>query len=279
MRPYNKADPIEERNPIQTMRPSRVKERWAEGKLAFCTQVHSTDPFVCELVSSLGFDCIWIDMEHHATSVESASQMMRAARTGPADIMARPSKGEFMRMSRMLEAGAQGILYPRCDDAREAAEVVRWCKFAPEGERGVDGSNPDNTYNSQKLADYSRAANANTFIAIQIESPGAVSNARAIANVSGVDMLFFGPADYSVLTGVPGEFEHPNVIQAAEEVCRASLAAGKHFGTLCKSPGAVPKFLSMGATFLAYASDVNVLRGAYENIRQDFTKLGFGFED
>ena len=73
----------------------------------------------------MGFDGIWLDLEHHAHSVETANQLMRAARVGGADIVARPAKGEFMRMGRLLEAGAQAIMYPRCDDPEEAAEVVR----------------------------------------------------------------------------------------------------------------------------------------------------------
>ena len=90
----------------------------------------------------MGFDGIWMDMEHHGYSVETATTLMRAARVGTADIMARPAKGEFMRMGRMLEAGAQGIMYPRCDDAAEARQVVTWSKFAPLGRRGLRRRQP-----------------------------------------------------------------------------------------------------------------------------------------
>jgi len=231
------------------------------------------------MVSLMGFDCIWIDMEHHPTSLETAGQMMRAARVGAADVMARPGKGEFMRMARMLEAGATGIMYPRCDDAAEAAEVVRWAKFAPLGERGFDGSNPDNPYGSMPMARYVQEANEQTFLAIQIESPAAVQQARAIAEVEGVDMLFFGPGDFSVLSGVPGQFEHEKVVRAVEEVCKAALAAGKRFGTLCLSPEMDRRALEMGATFLAHASDMTLLRRAYEDLQQRFGPLGFEFDN
>ena len=58
-----------------------------------------------------------------------------------------------MRLGRLLEAGAKGIMYPRCDDAKEAREVVRWSKFAPLGERGFDGANPDQPYCSMPNID------------------------------------------------------------------------------------------------------------------------------
>mgnify|MGYP002624222174 CR=1 FL=1 len=125
------------------MRTSVVKSKLARDEPAFIITLHLTDPVVYELASQMGFDGIWMDLEHHAVSLETAAALMRAARVGVSDIVARPAKGEFARISRMLESGAQGIIYPRCSDAAEAAEVVAWAKFAPIGNRGFDGSNAD----------------------------------------------------------------------------------------------------------------------------------------
>ncbi len=105
------------------MRFSRVKAKLRKGEPVLITCCHFIDPSVYELVSLMGFDGIWLDLEHHATSVETAATLMRAARVGASDIIARPAKGEYMRMGRILEAGAQGIMYPRCESAEEAAEA------------------------------------------------------------------------------------------------------------------------------------------------------------
>src|SRR5215467_2873320 len=102
------------------MRPSRIKAKLRRNEPALITTLHLTDPSLYEMTSLLGFDGIWMDLEHHGYSVETALTLMRAARVGVSDILARPAKGEFMRIGRMLEAGAQGILYPRCDNAAEA---------------------------------------------------------------------------------------------------------------------------------------------------------------
>ncbi len=260
------------------MRTSRVKQRWKEGCPAFCTMVHLTDPAAAELAGSLGFDCLWIDLEHHGTSLETAANMMRAARIGGSDVMARPGKGEFMRMGRMLEIGAQGILYPRCDDAAEARQVVRWAKFAPLGERGFDSSNADNRYGQLPPVEYVRQANANTWIAVQIESPEAASNARAIADVQGVDQLFLGPADYSVITGIPGQFRHPSIIKAAEQIAAAARSAGKHFGTLCFDTEHIRQMIDLGADFIAYRSDISILRRGLHALRDQVADLGFAID-
>ena len=258
------------------MHLSRVKARWADGQPAFCVGNHLTDPSVAEMIAALDFDCIWIDLEHHGTSVETLSAMCRGARAGGAsDVMARPGKGEFMRMSRLLEVGATGILYPRCDDAEEARHVVRWTKYAPLGERGFDGSNADNRFGlGGAPAEYTAAANEQTWVAVQVESPEAAENARSMAEVPGVDMLFFGPADYSILTGVPGRlFDEPGVLAAAERVCRDTLAAGKQFGTLVFSDDQARRFLDLGARFIAHGFDFSMLRRALVDLRQRFSRL------
>ena len=72
-----------------------------------CIQYLILDASLYEMTSRMGFDGIWLDMEHHGHSLETAAQMMRAARVGVADIVARPAKREFQRMQRMLEVGAQ----------------------------------------------------------------------------------------------------------------------------------------------------------------------------
>ena len=136
------------------MRKSIVKEKLRRKEAVIGVALHLTDPSVYEMTSLAGFDYIWMDLEHHAYSVETASNLMRAARVGTSDIMARPAKGEFMRIGRLLESGAHGILYPRCDNADEAREVVRWSKFGPLGTRGFDGANGDMPYCSMDMAEY-----------------------------------------------------------------------------------------------------------------------------
>src|SRR5262245_5612721 len=121
------------------MRRSRIKAKLARNEPVLVTAIHFSDAAIHEMTSLMGFDGIWLDLEHHAHSLEAATHYIRAARVGVSDVIARPAKGEFMRMARLLEAGAKGIMYPRCSDAAEVKEVVRWAKFAPLGERGVDG--------------------------------------------------------------------------------------------------------------------------------------------
>jgi 4-hydroxy-2-oxoheptanedioate aldolase len=260
------------------MRESRVKKRWAQGKPVLATIAHFSDPASAELIGLLGFDCLWIDLEHQPLGMSQAADMMRAARVSDMDVMARPAKGEFMRMARLLEAGASLIMYPRCESAEEAREMVRWGKFAPLGERGFYSASPDNPYSTMPIKDYVRQANVQTVLMAQIESPNAVKNARAIAEVDGIDMLFFGPGDFSVLSGVPGEFRSPVVEEAVKETCRHALAAGKRFGTLVPDLESARNMLDIGATLLCYGGDLHFVRQALLDVKARFGSLGFEFE-
>lgn len=232
--------------------------------------LHLTDPSVFEMASLVGFDGIWMDMEHHGYSLETAAGLMRAARVGDCDIIARPAKGEFMRMGRMLEAGASGIMYPRCDSAEEAREVVKWAKFAPLGKRGFDGSGADAPYVMTPMPQYLQEANERTFVLIQVEEPHAVEQAEAIAATPGVDMLMLGPADFTVLTGIPGQFAHPSVSRAIEAVARAASNTGKHWAATCGSVEQAARYVELGARLIFHGCDIVFVKNGLEEVRQAF---------
>ncbi len=261
------------------MRTSVIKAKLARGEPVLLTQLHFTDPSVFEMASLMGFDGIWMDLEHHTYSLETATNLMRAARVGRADVLARPAKGEFMRMGRLLEAGAQGIMYPRCDDETEAAEVVKWSKFAPLGKRGFDGGNPDMPYCSLPMSEYIQLANQETFVLIQIEEQAALEHVQAIAEVPGVDIVFLGPADFSVLSGIPGQFDHPKVLKAMERMDAAVKKAGKHWGTPASSPEHAKRLLEMGASLLCHNADILMVKSGLERIQEQFAPLGFRFNN
>jgi len=81
------------------MRPSRIKAKLVRQQPVLVTSIHFSDPSIFELVSLMGFDGIWLDMERHAYSLEAANSYIRAARGGVSDVITRPAKGEFMRMA------------------------------------------------------------------------------------------------------------------------------------------------------------------------------------
>lgn len=261
------------------MRISRIKQKLSRNEPVLITQLHLLDPSVYELTSLMGFDGIWMDLEHHTTSLETATQLMRAARVGSTDILARPANGEFMRIGRMLEAGAQGIMYPRCATAEEAAEVVKWSKFAPLGKRGFDGGNPDMPYCTMPISDYIQQANDNTFITIQLEEQSAVDQAEAIAAIPGVDALMLGPGDFSILEGFPGQFDHPRLQAAIDTIAAAARNQGKQWGMPAFHPEHARELMQQGARLLFHMADIIFVKNGLEQMQQQFSQLGFTFDN
>jgi len=261
------------------MRSSRIRTKLNADEPVLVTTLHLADPSVFELASLMGFDGLWLDLEHHAHSLETAQNLMRAARVGTSDVLARPAKGEFMRLARLLEAGAQGIMYPRCDSAAEASEVVKWAKFPPLGKRGCDGGNPDMPYLSMRLDDYLEEANRQTFIVIQLEEQHSVDRAEEIAAVGGVDVIFLGPGDFSSLSGFPGQFDHPRIAEATAHIAAAARRTGKHWGMPVASSEQARIAIDQGARFLASGADIVSIKKGLELLQREFSELGFNFNN
>ncbi|MCB0686691.1 MAG: hypothetical protein KDC53_09200 [Saprospiraceae bacterium] len=259
------------------LRKSRCLEKWSRNEPVLGITLHLVDPVVCELASVMGFDVIWVDMEHHSHSIQTVSDMMRAARVGKSDVLVRPGKAEFMQAARLLEAGAQGIMYPRCNSAEEAKKIVVNTHFPPEGERGLDGAGPDAFYGSVGLEEYLQNAREETFLVIQLEDEKGMDNAEAIAAVDGVDVLFFGPGDYSLRQGFAGQFEDPRYWSAIEHVAKVAAKMGKVWGTPAFSAEHAASLLDQGARFITYTSDLTLIRKQFITIQESFEAKGFRF--
>lgn len=259
------------------MRVSQIRGKLTRNEPVLVTTLHLCDATLFEMASLMGFDGLWIDMEHHAHSLADVQNLMRAARIGRADILTRPAKGEFMRLGRMLEAGAQGIIYPRCDNADEARELVKWAKFPPLGKRGCDGGNADNPYCFTPTAKYLREANEQTFLVAQIEDPDALEHAEEIAAVPGIDVLFLGPGDFSALGGFPGQIEHPRITEATQRIAEATRRAGKHWGRPVSSAQDAREVIEQGGRLINYSSDLLIMKEGFQRIQRDFSAAGFAF--
>ena len=134
-----------------------------------------------------------------------------------------------------LEAGAGGLMISMVRSASGAEQAVRWAKFWPRGERGLNGGNRDGRFGLTPLPEYMAAANASTFLGIQIETAGALAGAAAIAAIPDVDLLFIGPSDLSQVLGVPGDFENSRCLEAIETIARTCAQANKPWGVFSRS--------------------------------------------
>jgi 4-hydroxy-2-oxoheptanedioate aldolase len=256
------------------MRMSRVKTKLAQNKPVLMTSIDLTEQ-TAELASILGFDCVWIDMEHQASDLVRVSSFLRAVRVGTSDAVVRVPRGGFNLISRVLEAGAQGVIYPHCESAEEAHHAVRWAKFAPLGSRPTFGLNVDGVFGLVSLMDYVATANESVFVGILIETPDGLANVDAIAAVPGVDFLYFGRADYAVTAGLKDHRTDPQVADAFARIAQAASDAGIHWGGAASSAEDAKRLVEAGARVITHGRDAVWVRDAMTRTLSDFARHGF----
>src|SRR5438105_3338448 len=220
-------------------------------------------PKVVEIIGLHGgYDAVWLDQEHAGLSIEQIEHASRAARGTGLDSFVRLAPTDYATVMRPLEAGAGGVMAAQVRDARQAREVVHWAKFHPLGLRGVNGTGVDGAYGALPVSDYFEKANAETFVAIQIEHIDAVRDVEAIAAIPGIDVLFIGPADLGQSMGLVGQWDHADVWQAIERVARATRESEIAWAILPRDPAYARRCVDLGCRMLSIGLDVwSVQRG------------------
>jgi 2-dehydro-3-deoxyglucarate aldolase/4-hydroxy-2-oxoheptanedioate aldolase len=253
----------------------RLKELLANGKLVrvFCLG-HLCDPKMVEIIGlHAGYDAVWLDQEHCALSLEQIQQAARAARWSDLDSFVRLAPTDYATVMRPLEAGAGGIMAAQVRSARQTEQIVQWAKFHPRGLRGINNSGIDGAYGTIPFADYLRQANAETFVAIQIEHVDALEEVDAIAAVKDVDVLFVGPADLSQSMGLPGEWNHPKLWSALERVAQAANNHGIHWAILPPDPGYARRCVDLGCRMLSLGLDVWAMQKGLKAFQQEYAEF------
>jgi 2-dehydro-3-deoxyglucarate aldolase/4-hydroxy-2-oxoheptanedioate aldolase len=237
---------------------ARLKELLGQGKLVkvFCLG-QLCDPKLIEILGMVGgWDAVWLDQEHPGISIAQIEHAARAARLAGLDSFVRLAPTDYATVMRPMEAGAGGVMAAQVRSARQAEEVVRWALFHPLGLRGVNGTGVDGRFGTLPMPEYFRRANADTFVAIQIEHIDAVHEVEKIAALRGVDVLFIGPADLSQSMGLVGDWDRPELWEQFARVAKAAKAAGIHWAILPPTADYARRCVEMGCRMLSVGLDV-----------------------
>lgn len=238
-----------------TMRSSRVLKKLRRGEVVNCVNMNIDSSRGVEIAALMGFDCIWLDMEHTASDWGTIEKQILAAKAYDVDTLVRVSRGVYSDYIKPLELDATGIIVPHIMSLADAQNVVRMTRFHPIGRRPVDSGNADGAYCNINFFEYLKQANRERFVIIQIEDPEPMAELDAIAAVPGIDMLFFGPTDFSHGIGSPGNRDHPRVVKARKLIAAAARRHGIAAGT-AGSPDGMHELIDLGYRFINIGSDV-----------------------
>jgi len=241
---------------------NHAKRKLASGQLVLCLGVNQMRSAEAPMIAAAcGFDAIFVDLEHSATSLETATQICVAALpTGVTPIVRVPSHEPF-HAARVLDAGAQGVMVPHVQNAEEAAAIVRNLRFPPLGVRSAYGTGPSLAYAPVAQGDVNGILNERELLVMMLETPEAIEQADAIAAVPGVDMVHIGALDVSNLMGIPAGYREPRMRAAFEKVAAACRRHGKAMGVGgARGDRELQKDLvRLGVRYLTIGSDVSYL--------------------
>ena len=252
------------------MRESRVLRKMREGKVVTSIKLNMADPRIAEMAAMCGFDCIWIDMEHTPTDYATVENIVRSAKNYDTDVLTRVKKGCYSDFIQPLEADSAGIMIPHVMSLEEAKKIVYFTKFHPIGRRPIDGGNADGKYCQIPANDYMRQANEQRFVVIQIEDPEPLDELEEICKLPGIDMIFFGPADFSQGIGAPNDFANEKLLETRRLVAETARKHGKFAGTVGNMQNQ-DLLIELGYQFINLGSDVRALASYFSEITANCT--------
>jgi 4-hydroxy-2-oxoheptanedioate aldolase len=258
------------------LRKNRLKKMLDEGELAVGSCVYANSPALVELAGFCGLDFCRIDNEHSWRRDESAENMIRAAAVSDIVPLLRIDRDEPQVVRKALEIGAGGILVPHINTAEEVEEIVKAARFPPRGERGIGSLCFSAHWGTENTLDWIGWSHEEQLIGIMIEDYRAIDELEEIMSVKELDYILFGASDFSVSIGLPGQANHPKVVEALKMTIDVAEKHGKY---VCKGVGYpwvenAKKYVDMGCHMIELGHDASILRSIWRMKSEEIRKLG-----
>ncbi len=251
------------------MRKSKVLAKLRAGQPARVCSLGHFLPFFVRYAAHFQYDGIWFDLEHRAMDQREVQALLALCCACDIDCMVRPPTAERTRLYRYLEDGAAGFMIPFVSDVEYARHLVQAIKYPPLGNRGIDGAGLDADFGLDTWrpgSTYFEDANAQTFIAAQIETCQALEDLEEIAATPGIDVLFIGPADLGRRLAVSGS--GLSLEQAIEKVAATARRHRKAWGIPAGSAEDLRRYHRQGAQLVPWGGDFSLMKVLEECSKQ-----------
>jgi len=189
---------------------------------AICTIPSAT---VTQAMAASGLDSVIIDLEHGAVDYGSAHAMIAATNGSGCAPLVRVAENDDAQVKRVLDLGAEGIVFPLIRTTADAERAVASMRYPPRGTRGFGPFIAQSRWGTS-LPTYQADVEDELVCCLLIETPEAVENIDAICAVDGVDVVVLAVFDLSTTMGISGQFEHPDFKAACAKVEEASRRNG-----------------------------------------------------
>jgi 2-keto-3-deoxy-L-rhamnonate aldolase RhmA len=244
------------------MKRSDLRRRLKSGETVIGTMVQEVrTPAIAQILKQVGFDFFMLDMEHGAFNLETAAEIIRAARLCEFCPLVRVAGPQYELIGRILDQGAMGVMLPRVESRSEVEFLVQSIKYPPLGKRGMSSDAPHSGYDFKSLAEFVETNNEDTIAIAQIERKAAIDSIDDILAVPGVDVALVGPEDLSVSLGLAEGDVHGRVREAIETMMAAARRHGVISAIHMGSVELLQEWLRKGMGMVMYSSDLGFLMG------------------
>ena len=253
-----------------------VRRLLKEGKPVVGATITVASADVAVQASSIGFDFLWIEMEHSPITLETARNMILATRGLPAMPFVRVPVNELWTAKRALDAGAMGVIFPFTSTPELARQAVAACKYAPAGRRGAGPGLA--TLRWPAPEGYTNFADRNVMVITIVEEARAVERIEEIAAVPGIDVIFIGVNDLSYSMGFRGKQDAPEFKAAIARIISAAKKNGVAVGRPAAA-GDVVELIKQGYTFFQASSELGLMRAGAQPLLDELGKKAAGSKE
>ncbi|WP_323786393.1 HpcH/HpaI aldolase/citrate lyase family protein [Thalassovita sp.] len=237
------------------------KSALKRGEMQYGCWAGFADPYATEILATANFDWLVIDGEHAPNDLRSIMHQLQVLDGKHSEAVVRLPIGNEWLIKQVLDVGAQTLLIPMVETAEQARDLVRACRYPPEGIRG-SGAALARASRFSDIPDYIQTANEQICLLLQVETRKGVENLEAILEVEGVDGVFIGPSDLAADLGHPGQSGHDTVREVIRTGLAKIAASDKAAGILAVDQTVATEYRDWGAQFLAVGIDVVMLASA-----------------
>lgn len=237
------------------MKFAMFKDKLKTGNAQIGTIVSLAAPAVTECLSNIGYDWLWIDLEHSPLSLEQVQAILTAKQPECAGLVRVPNNSDEW-IKRVLDIGAEGVIIPHVSCREDAQRAVLSAKYPPMGERSF-GAGRAHTYGMD--ATHQEKANEITCVVVQIEDREAVKNIDEIISVEGIDGIIIGPYDLSGSFGKLGKIGDADVQSAIKTVVEACKKRKVPAGIFALLPEQAKGYIDAGFTLVAVGVDLHTM--------------------
>ncbi len=243
-----------------------LKNKLKKRELTIGSWITIGHTVVAEIMARAGYDWLTVDMEHSAIALDIAQELIRVIELCGVAPLVRVGENDPNLIKRVMDAGAHGVIVPMVNSKDDAEKAVASVQYPPKGFRGV-GLSRAQKYGAD-FEGYKKWNEQESIVIVQIEHINAVENLEAILSVPGVDGFIIGPYDLSGSLGVPGQFDHPEVLAALKRVrdVSESMNALAGFHVIPPEEKAFQEKVQDGYRFIAQSLDILLLGESCRNL-------------